>query len=143
MIIADLFHRMGKVERIGSGIEKMRSLMREAGLKRPVFEVENFFRVIFYRSLKYALKTTQEATQKTTGKELVERLVGGLAGRLAESQRKILEFVSENPRVSRQELSGKIGISTTAIDKNIKALKKKGLLKRIGPAKGGRWKIKG
>jgi len=34
-IIADLFNRMGKVERIGSVIKKMRSLMREAGLKDP------------------------------------------------------------------------------------------------------------
>lgn len=37
-IIADLFHRMGKVEHIGMGIKRMRDLCREAGLKEPVFK---------------------------------------------------------------------------------------------------------
>jgi len=34
-----------------------------------------------------------------------------------------------------------VGISTTAIDKNIVALKKKGLLRRIGSPKGGYWEV--
>ena len=32
-----------------------------------------------------------------------------------------------------------IGISTTALDKNIQKLKKKGLLQRVGAARGGLW----
>ncbi|MCK5681848.1 ATP-binding protein [bacterium] len=35
----------------------------------------------------------------------------------------------------------KIGISTTAVDKNIKFLKEKKLLNRVGSAKSGHWKI--
>ncbi|OGW79200.1 MAG: hypothetical protein A3G33_10985 [Omnitrophica bacterium RIFCSPLOWO2_12_FULL_44_17] len=65
----------------------------------------------------------------------------GLVERLVESQRKILELVKKNPYVSKNELSNKVGISTTAIDKNINQLKKKGLLKRIGPDKGGHWEV--
>ena len=43
-----------------------------------------------------------------------------------------------------QELEGlaeKIDLGTTAVENNISKLKKKGLLKRVGPAKGGHWKI--
>ncbi|MDP8212981.1 MAG: ATP-binding protein [Candidatus Zapsychrus exili] len=65
LIVADLFHRMGKVERIGSGIRKMRSLMKNAGLKVPVFKSEKFFRVTFYRDLKFSLKTSDKTTQGT------------------------------------------------------------------------------
>ena len=126
-IIADLFHRLGKVERIGSGIKRMRALMREAGLKDPVFEADAFFRVTFYRDPKYSLKSGH--------KGLVDRLVEGLA----DSQKKILSLVGKNPRISKRDLSEKVGISTTAIDKNIQALKKKRLLKRVGSAKGGHW----
>jgi len=68
-------------------------------------------------------------------------LAEGLVERLVESQRKILELVKKNPYVSKNELSNKVGISTTAIDKNINQLKKKGLLKRIGPDKGGHWEV--
>lgn len=34
-----------------------------------------------------------------------------------------------------------VGISSTAIDNNITKLKKIGIIERIGPAKGGMWKI--
>jgi ATP-dependent DNA helicase RecG len=39
-------------------------------------------------------------------------------------------------------LSESIGISRRAIINNTNKLKKKGLLQRIGPAKGGYWKVK-
>jgi len=38
-------------------------------------------------------------------------------------------------------MAEKIGISTTAIDKNITALKTRGLLTHIGSDKGGRWEV--
>jgi len=61
--------------------------------------------------------------------------------KLAESQKKILELIKINPKISKKEMSNRIGINTTAIDKNIEKLKQKGLLKRIGPYKGGYWEI--
>jgi len=59
-------------------------------------------------------------------------LVEGLVEGLVESQKKILDLVKTNPHISKKDLSDKIGISTTAIDKNIEKLKQKELLKRIG-----------
>ena len=38
-------------------------------------------------------------------------------------------------------MSNKIGISTTAIDKNIKSLKDKKIIKRIGSDRSGHWKL--
>ena len=71
------------------------------------------------------------------GDGLVERLVEGLVG----NQKKIIKLIKDNSAISKKELSHKIGISTTAIDKNISQLKKKGLLRRIGPDKGGHWEL--
>jgi ATP-dependent DNA helicase RecG len=39
-ILADLFHRMGNVERMGSGIKTMRDLMKNAGLQKPASEMD-------------------------------------------------------------------------------------------------------
>lgn len=44
---ADLFHRIGKVERMGFGIERMRSLLKESGLQEPVFTSNSFFILCF------------------------------------------------------------------------------------------------
>ena len=67
-------------------------------------------------------------------------VVKGVEG-LVENQKKILKFIAENPRISKRKMAKKIGISTTAIDKNINTLKKRGLLKRLGGAKAGHWEI--
>ena len=43
--------------------------------------------------------------------------------------------------MTKSELSEKLGISTTAIDTNIKYLRENKLIERDGAAKGGTWKI--
>ena len=61
---------------------------------------------------------------------------------LVENQKKMLILIKKNPKISKRELSEKIGISTTAIDKNITTLKKKKMIKRLGSAKGGHWEVR-
>lgn len=131
-LIADIFARMDKVERIGSGIKRMRDAMKSFELPYPKIKSDLFFTIEFQRP-EYSLAEKAEGGQKG--------LVDGLVERLVDSQKKILDFIKENPHISKKELSEKIGISSTAIDKNIQSLKKKGLLKRIGSAKGGYWEV--
>jgi len=50
-------------------------------------------------------------------------------------------LVAENPSISKKAMASRIGINSTTVDKNIKTLKEKGLLMRIGPAKGGHWEV--
>lgn len=65
-----------------------------------------------------------------------------LGEKLGENELKILKLMEDNKYITTKELSEHIKISTTAVDNNISKLKKKGILERIGPAKGGYWKIK-
>ncbi|WP_338229250.1 winged helix-turn-helix transcriptional regulator [Algoriphagus taiwanensis] len=74
---------------------------------------------------------------KTTKVGLVDGLVDGLA----ESQEQIIKLIAENPKVSKVEMAMKIGISSTAIDKNIAVLKKKGVIERVGSDRSRYWKI--
>lgn len=53
----------------------------------------------------------------------------------------ILIEIKQNPYISKKELAAKIGISGTAIDKNIAFLRKNGFLERIGKTKGGYWQV--
>jgi len=64
-----------------------------------------------------------------------------LGEKLGENEVKIIEVMKENKYATAKELSEHIKISTTAVDNNISKLKKKGILKRIGPAKGGYWEV--
>jgi ATP-dependent DNA helicase RecG len=60
---------------------------------------------------------------------------------LTKKQQQILEIIQDNPKMSRLELSKDLGINPSAVQKHIEKLKEKGLLRRIGPDKGGYWEV--
>ena len=58
------------------------------------------------------------------------------------SRDKIIDLLAQNGRLSAVALAEKIGISAKAIEKHLANLKADGRIERIGPAKGGYWKVK-
>ena len=58
------------------------------------------------------------------------------------SEVKILDAIAANPHITINELSDQVGIGTTAVENNLKKLKNKGAITRVGSARGGMWKIK-
>ncbi|MBO4738014.1 MAG: winged helix-turn-helix transcriptional regulator [Bacteroidales bacterium] len=57
------------------------------------------------------------------------------------SSQKILAIMTQNPRITTQEIADELEISRRAVAKHIANMIKKGLLTRIGPDKGGYWKV--
>ena len=139
-VVADLFQRLRLMERRGSGFKKIIGAYQAESQKRKVLRspefrstAKNFF--VIMPNLNYGTnlvggkkttqKTTQESTQKTTQK----------------STQKIIVAIANNPNVTRQELSDIIGITQDGIKKALDGLKRKGLIRRVGPDKGGHWEI--
>lgn len=60
---------------------------------------------------------------------------------MGETRVKIIEMIDKNSKISMTELSEELGISRTAIQKNIKFLTENGYMKRVGSAKGGHWEL--
>ncbi|MDD3051802.1 MAG: winged helix-turn-helix domain-containing protein [Candidatus Cloacimonetes bacterium] len=60
---------------------------------------------------------------------------------MGEKQLGIIREIINDPQISIVELSQRIGLGTTAIENNLAKFKEKGILKRVGPAKGGHWEI--
>ena len=58
------------------------------------------------------------------------------------SKEKIVALLSEDGKLSAASLAEKIGISAKAVEKHLANLKTNGMIERIGPAKGGYWKVK-
>ncbi len=119
-LIAELFHRINYVERIGSGIKKINDECKKHGGVDFEVDTNGYFIAIFM---------LKKDTVKDTVKDLTE------------NERKILNQITMNSRVSSEELSKLIGINLRNIKKNIYKLKQRGILKRIGPDKGGNWEI--
>lgn len=120
---------MELVENAGTGLLRINQNMGEYKLPPPVIRADkHFFSIIFERP-----KTSYE-----------ERIYGNkrrLGEKLGENQRRIVAAINKNKNITTEELSEAIGISNTAIENNIRKLKLKGILKRIGPDKGGHWEV--
>ena len=54
---------------------------------------------------------------------------------------KIIEAITKKSDITQKELAAVIGITEDGVKYHIVRLRKKGLLKRIGPDKGGHWEI--
>jgi ATP-dependent DNA helicase RecG len=128
-LLFGLMQRMNLVEKVGSGISKMKRLCKEAKLKEPKFDMGGFFTVTFFRP----------SVEKKRGEKWGEKW----GEKLTENQEKILGLIVSDKSISIVEISKKLKLGTTAVENNIAKLKKMGLLKRVGPAKGGHWEIKG
>ena len=71
----------------------------------------------------------------------VERKTSNSGEKNKESREKILELLRENPKLTTAGLAQAVGISSKGVDKQLAHLKREGLLRRIGPDKGGHWEV--
>lgn len=122
-LIFGLFERIRMVEQVGSGIGRMRDLMIEADLTEPEFNTEGIFTVTVRRPFDF------------------NKWVDKWVDNLTDNRVNIIKAIRENSKVSKRELEDKVGLSATAIDNNLDALKGLGLIERVGSAKGGHWQI--
>ena len=57
------------------------------------------------------------------------------------SREKILALMKGNGQITTEEMAISLNLSIKGIEKNIRSLKKSGLIERIGTDKGGYWKV--
>ncbi len=57
------------------------------------------------------------------------------------TREKILRVLAASPEISMAGLTEQLGISAKGVEWQIREMKKAGILKRIGPDKGGHWKV--
>lgn len=107
-----MFHQIHFVEKWGRGISLILSKEPTADFK----EVGRQFIVTFKR--------------KTPVPETVEKTV-----------EKILTLIKETPRITQEELSQKTGLSRRGVEWNLRRLREKKVLKRVGGRKEGYWEV--
>lgn len=114
----------------GTGIERMISSCKEYGIREPeLLEIGDSFRVNLYRpSFGEVRQKPMESSPKSSPKDLLKGLNA--------TQKRILEMVLENPKVTQTFIAEELGITTRAVQRNIKELVENGFVERIGSARG-------
>jgi len=131
--LADAFFKAGMIEAWGRGTIKIIDECRKAGLPEPEFREEFGGLSVHFRKASLGEKVGESG-------EKVGRKWGDNFSR---SEVKILDAIAANPHITINELSDQVGVGTTAVENNLKKLKSKGMIERVGSARGGTWWIKG
>ena len=145
-LIAEAMYLNGTIERIGTGTQELAKLCIEKGLKKPDFIQTYDFMTVLYRSIDsnttentadIGLKTdlkNKKATEKAT--EKIEE-----NDKLSKVQKVIIKEIQNNAHITSEDLVTIVGIRADSIRRNLSKLKAKGLIERVGPDKGGYWKV--
>ena len=82
----------------------------------------------------------QRTTEENPGQPMEMEQESSLKSSLKSSQ-KILELIFASPSITISEIADRLGMTTRGVDKNIKRLKEQGIIRRVGPDKGGHWEV--
>lgn len=117
----EIFKPCGFVEESGHGVP---TVTKAYGDESYIFDGK-FIKVVIPFDRSGFTNTTQEidnTTQKTT-------------------QERLIELLKANPNLSRSDLATLLKLSEDGVKYQIKKLKDKGIIKRVGPDKGGYWEV--
>jgi len=112
------------IERYSSGIMRVRVICKEYGIKEPVFSEDfNGFMVTIF---------SERATRisKNVPENVPENRLDS-----------IVKLIKKNKEISMLEISKLLNVNQKTIKRDIQILKTEGIIERIGPDKGGYWKI--
>ena len=129
-VIADVFNRLGYMERKGSGFAKILDnyafQINYTEEKKPYFRSDRYQFTVIMPNLNY--NGTQDVTQNVT-QDVTQDDVYTL----------ILEMIKRNNKISAKQLAEKLGISIRTVRRKIKEMDN---IEYIGHGYSGYWKIK-
>lgn len=123
--IADVLYLCKDVETCGHGLKKVYRLCKEAKVNISYINNENDFTIEFSR----------------IDRNKIGELNGELNGELSKEEFSVLTVFKTNKNVIKDEVIKQAGFSSRAIDRIIKSLKEKELLRRVGSNKIGYWEV--
>jgi ATP-dependent DNA helicase RecG len=107
-----LFEKIRMVEHIGSGITRMRDLTHDEGLIPPEFSMDGIFTITLRRLFDFDIWGDMWENH------------------LSEKRIAFIKSMHLNPAIRKSVLEKHTGLSATAVDNNIDALKDAGLVER-------------
>ncbi len=153
-LLAESFYLMGDIEKYGTGFVRIRRWLKKyPGTQYEIRETGDYLVVDLFQTTAKLHGKLPEKSRETSPNELPEGLPDKLPEKSRETspdelcekltglQNKIMAFMKSDPKVTYDELAKWTSRSRESIRQNIGRLKEAGIVKRIGPDKGGHWKV--
>jgi ATP-dependent DNA helicase RecG len=126
-LIAECLYLAHYIERMGTGIQDIMKKCKDYGLPEPEFRVQGGFSVKIYRKKDIAFRkiSTENVTENVTEKRYS----------------KILKLLAKDGKISFDELAERLSVARMTVYRDLEKLKARGLIERVGPDKGGYWRV--
>lgn len=128
-VLADVFNRLGYMERKGSGFEKIISgyefQVNYSKEKKPFFLSDRYQFTVIMPNLNYGVENIDISDVKSD----------------VNLWNQIKKAIGENPKVTQRELVSKLGVSFRQIQQNMAEMVSVGEISRIGSNRSGYWKV--
>lgn len=121
-----VFRDVDLVESLGTGLLRVLKVYSEDCF---VF-MEHFTRVV-----------VPYAWIPSDAESIVENIAESIVEKLPAAQQKIVKLLRDNPSISAKMISDEIGIAMRNVQVHLKKLQEKGIIRRVGPDKGGHWEL--
>ena len=72
---------------------------------------------------------------------IVENITENIVEKLSTTRAKIVRIIWKNPNATAQSISKEINIASRNVQEHLRKLQEQGVIRRIGPDKGGHWEI--
>lgn len=136
--IARFLHEYDYVQEFGEGIDRMYNEMENAGLPAPEYTDNAFM-------LNVTIKNGVTNEVINDKNEVINEVINDknevINDTLSDNEQILYNVISVNPNITKLEMKAQTNLSMSTIDRNIKSLKEKGILQRVGSNKAGNWII--
>lgn len=110
------------------------------------------FNVNLITAFKVDVKVSQSYINENGGKiggnvveniveNIAENIVDSIVEKLSTTRAKIVRIIWKNPNATAQSISKEINIASRNVQEHLRKLQEQGVIRRIGPDKGGHWEI--
>lgn len=121
-LIAKCLYLSKKIEKFGSGIQRMASLCTDANVKYKFVEEKGGFKLVLFRN--NSVRDIPDVTSDVT---------------LSETEKTVLALLHRNPMQTRAELAEKTSKTVRTIQRTLDSLKEKGFIERTGKKSEPNW----
>ena len=152
--IAEYLKAYDYVKEFGEGVDRMCRELSAIGTKEPQYHLVAFImKASVWANVLEGQEKARERQEDIPSDEAEGDITQKLPRNYTETTQKqdvdmtpvqkgIIDFLLLHPYAGRKEISSNLGsLSEDGVKYNLKILQQKGVIKRIGPAKGGYWKV--
>jgi len=145
-IIADFFRNIWLADELGSGVRKLHHYVPLYSGKNPEMRDGDVFRMIVPLDDDYSADSDPNAPQvifRDGGASHIKPYLDSVLNvKLNKTQGRIIDLMSENPKISISEIAKTIGLSKRWVEYSIRKIRSLGLIEYDGTTRKGQWILK-